>query len=231
MSDDVRTLIVDDDYMVAKVHREYTQRVPGFQVVGVAHSGAEALSAVERFRPDLVILDIYLPDMSGLQVLQALRQQPRSVDVIMVTAARDAASLRDAMQGGALRYLVKPFDFTRFRESLQAYHRFRGQRSGLEAVNQEDVDRLYATIGAIPEQHLPKGLNRPTLDLVLGYLREQREAASAQEVALGTGVSRGTARRYLDYLASRGQATLELRYGTAGRPEHRYRDATALANS
>lgn len=223
----VRTLIVDDDYMVASIHREYTQRVPGFDVVGVAHSGSEALAAVERVHPDLLVLDVYLPDMSGLQVLQTLRRTRTDVDVIMVTAARDAASLREAMEGGALRYIIKPFDFARFRDTLLTYRRFRGQRSVLDAVDQEAVDRLYAVIGAAPEHSLPKGLNRPTLSLVLSYLREQLESASAQDVADGTGISRGTARRYLEYLASHGQATLELRYGAAGRPEHRYKHAVA----
>jgi two-component system CitB family response regulator len=221
---DVRTLIVDDDYMVASIHSEYTQRVPGFEVVGVANSGTDALAAVERLRPDLVVLDVYLPDMSGLEVLQALRGSGAAVDVIMVTAAKDAASLREAMAGGALRYIVKPFDFVRFRDTLSAYRRFRGQRSGLDAISQEDVDRLYSAMGTASDQSpLPKGLNRPTLSLVVGFLRQQAEAISAQEAADGTGISRGTARRYLEYLESRGQATLELRYGAAGRPEHRYR--------
>jgi response regulator of citrate/malate metabolism len=127
------------------------------------------------------------------------------------------------MEGGALRYIVKPFDFQRFRDSLLGYIRFRRQRSGLEAVEQEDIDRLYAAMGATPERQLPKGLNRPTLNLVQRFLSQQEEAASAQEVAAATGISRGTARRYLEYLESRKQATLELRYGAAGRPEHRYR--------
>ena len=223
----VRTLVVDDDFMVANIHREYTQRVPGFQAVGVAHSGAEALAAVQRLRPELVILDLYLPDMPGLQVLQTLRNRRTVVDVIVITAARDAESLRSAMESGALRYIVKPFDFKRFRESLLSYSRFRGQRSGLDAVDQADVDRLYAAMGATPEENLPKGLNRPTLNLVQGFLSEQEEAASAQEVAAATGISRGTARRYLEYLESRKQATLELRYGAAGRPEHRYRRVVA----
>src|SRR6266850_651479 len=173
----VRTLIVDDDYMVASIHREYTQRVPGFEVVGVAHSGADALAAVERMRPDLLVLDVYLPDMSGLQVLRSLRRTRADVDVIMVTAARDAASLREAMEGGALRYIVKPFDFARYRDTLLTYRRFRGQRSVLDAVDQEAVDRLYAVMGATPEHSLPKGLNRPTLSLVMGYLREHTDSA------------------------------------------------------
>jgi response regulator of citrate/malate metabolism len=223
MSNTVRTLIVDDDFMVAKVHRAYTERVPGFDVVGVAHSGAEALDAAERLRPDLVVLDIYLPDVSGLEVLQQLRQRLTAVDVIMVTAAKDVESLRAAMAGGALRYIVKPFNFARYSETLQTYQRFVGRRSALGELEQEDVDRLYAAIGVAPDDRLPKNLNRPTLELVVRCLREHLETVSALEVADGTGVSRGTARRYLEYLESQGRASLELRYGSAGRPEHRYR--------
>jgi response regulator of citrate/malate metabolism len=219
----VRTLIVDDDFMVARVHRAYTERVDGFDVVGVAHSGGQALQAVERLAPDLVVLDIYLPDMSGLAVLQELRRRQSTVDVIMVTAARDVDSLRSAMAGGALRYIVKPFNFDRFRDALQTYQRFLGKRAALDEVEQEDVDRLYASFGVVPQQSLPKNLNRPTLELVLRYLREHADSVSAHEVGQGTGVSRGTARRYLEYLESQGRAVLELRYGSAGRPEHRYR--------
>lgn len=219
----IRTLIVDDDFMVARVHRAYTERVPAFEVVGVAHSGAEALEAVERLRPDLVVLDIYLPDMSGLEVLQRLRQRQSTVDVIMVTAARDVESLRSAMAGGALRYIVKPFNFARYSETLQTYRRFLGRRAALDQVEQEDIDRLYAAFGVVPEQSLPKNLNPPTLELVVRYLRERPDLVSAHEVGQGTGLSRGTARRYLDYLENQGRAVLELRYGAAGRPEHRYR--------
>jgi response regulator of citrate/malate metabolism len=219
----LRTLVVDDDFMVARVHRGYIERVPGFEVVGVAHSGAEALAAVDRLRPDLVVLDIYLPDRSGLDVLRELRQRQAGVDVIMVTAARDVASVRAAMQGGALHYIVKPFDFSRFREALEAYQRLVERGSGLTAVEQSDVDHLYAAMRATPTPMLPKGLNRPTLELVVRYLGQRPEAASAQEVAHGTGVSRGTARRYLEFLEAQGRTTMELRYGAAGRPEHRYR--------
>jgi response regulator of citrate/malate metabolism len=218
----VRTLIVDDDFLVARVHRAYTERVPGFKVVGVAHSGAEALDAIARLRPELVVLDIYIPDLSGLEVLQRLRQRQSTVDVIMVTAAKDVESLRAAMAGGALRYIVKPFNSARYSETLQAYQRFVGRRSALKEVEQEDVDRLYASIGVAPDHHLPKNLNRPTLELVIRYLQDHPEAVSALEVGGGTGVSRGTARRYPEYLEAQGRASLELRYGAAGRPEHRY---------
>ena len=219
----LRTLVVDDDFMVARVHCGYIERVADFEVVGVAHSGADALAQVDRLRPDLVVLDIYLPDMSGLDVLRELRQRQATVDVIMVTAARDVASVRAAMQGGVLHYIVKPFDFARFREALEAYRRLVQQGSGLAVVEQSDVDHMYAAVRAAPMPVLPKGLNRPTLEMVVRYLGQRPEAASAQDVADGTGVSRGTARRYLEFLEAQGRTRMELRYGAAGRPEHRYR--------
>lgn len=219
----IRTLVVDDDFMVAEVHRGFVERVGGFEVVGVAHSGAEALRTIERLAPELLILDVYLPDRSGLSVLQDLRQRRVAVDVIMVTAARDVASLQEAMQGGVLHYIVKPFDFARFERTLQSYRRFREERSAREVLAQSDVDRLYSLMAGVPSSELPKGLNRPTLDLVVRYLLREQAARGAQQVAEGTGISRATARRYLEYLESRGQATLELRYGSTGRPEHLYR--------
>jgi response regulator of citrate/malate metabolism len=226
---DVRTLIVDDDFMVAKVHRAYTERVPGFEVVGVTHSAAEALEAVERLHPELIVLDIYLPDRSGLEVLHELRRRNAPVDVIMVTAARDVESVRSAMGGGALRYIIKPFNFETYRDTLQTYQRFLGRRSALDEVEQEDVDRLFAAMGGgLREHDLPKNLHRPTLELVLRHLQEHSETVSAMDVAEGTGVSRGTARRYLEYLESQGRVVLELRYGSAGRPEHRYRLAEGV---
>jgi two-component system response regulator DctR len=156
-------------------------------------------------------------------VLQQLRGRQVAIDVIMVTAAKDVDSLRAAMAGGALRYIVKPFNFARYSETLQTYQRFLRWRSALDEVEQEDVDGLYASIGVSPEHDLPKNLHRPTLELVVRYLRDHPETVSALQVGDGTGVSRGTARRYLEYLESQGRASLELRYGTAGRPEHRYR--------
>jgi response regulator of citrate/malate metabolism len=221
----IRTLVVDDDYMVAEIHRGFVGRVSGFTVVGVAHSGREALDAVDRLKPDLLILDIYLPDQTGLAVLDTLRQRGKAVDAIMVTAAKDVTSIQQSMQRGALHYIVKPFDFARFQQTLENFRRFYEERGAREVMAQPDIDRLYRMMTPTVATDLPKGLNRPTLELVLRFLAEQRVAKTAQEVAEGTGVSRGTARRYLEYLEQRGQARLELRYGSTGRPEHLYRPA------
>ncbi|KAB8193691.1 response regulator [Nonomuraea phyllanthi] len=215
---EMRVLVVDDDFMVARIHSGYVARVPGFRVVSVAHTGADALAAVEEFDPDLVLLDIYLPDMSGLEVLKRLHH----VDVLMISAARDVPTVREAMRGGAVNYLIKPFTAAALTERLQQYadtHR-RLTAIGAEA-RQDDVDRLFGTPkSAAP---MPKGLSAATCALVADTLREAGHDLSAAEAAQLTGLSRVSVRRYLEHLCAAGQAELRPRYGTAGRPEHRYR--------
>ena len=219
----IRTLVVDDDFMTASIHRSYVERVPGFTVVGEAHSGADALALVDRLRPELMLLDIYLPDIHGLDVIRRLRESDDpSVDVIAVTAAKDVKTLRSAMQGGVVHYIVKPFPFHTFRERLERYAVLRRRFERLREASQGDVDQLFSILRAEGRGGLPKGISGPTLDLVVRAVRAGGEL-SATEVATRSGVSRGTARRYLEYLASLGTVELMLRYGAAGRPEHLYR--------
>ncbi len=219
----IRTLVVDDDFRVAQLHRAYTERVEGFTVVGEAHSGREALDDCARLRPQLVLLDIYLPDISGLEVIHRLRGERHSADVIAITAARDVATVRAAMQGGVLNYLIKPFMFAAFREKLEAYAALHERLEDMHEASQGDVDRLYALLRTERAAVLPKGLSRATLDVVRRVLTDAGDEMSAGAVAHVAGVSRVTARRYLEHLCQAGHAELRLRYGTAGRPEHLYR--------
>jgi response regulator of citrate/malate metabolism len=224
---EIRTVIVDDDFMSASVHRSYTERLPGFTVVGEAHTGAEALALARVAQPDLVLLDIYLPDMSGLEVIRRLRSDATAVDVIAVTAAKDVETLRAAMQGGVLHYLVKPFLFDTFRERLERYGTLKRRLEKMREASQEDVDKLFSLLRAEGRDGLPKGISSPTLGLVVEALRDATDALTAVEVGERAGISRGTARRYLDYLATVGTVELSLRYGAAGRPEHLYHWAAA----
>lgn len=226
----VRVLVVDDDFAVAAVHRGYLESMPGFLVVGEAHRGADALGAVAALEPDLVLLDIYLPDMSGIDVLRRLRAPDLpTVDVIAITAAREVETVRDAMAGGVLHYLVKPFSLATFRERLDGYvaHRTevlrRVARPGT-ALEQSDVDRLLqARQRTMAPSSLPKGLSARTLDLVAAALRSSGETdLSAGEVADRCGLARVSARRYLEHLERVGLATVRPRYGHTGRPENGY---------
>ncbi|MGN9839053.1 response regulator [Nonomuraea sp. H19] len=215
----IRVLVVDDDFMVARIHSGYVSRMPGFGVVSVAHTGADALAAAAELRPDLVLLDIYLPDMSGLEVLKALH----NVDVLMISAARDVPTVREAMRGGAVNYLIKPFTAAALTERLQQYADTRKRLTAIgPEARQDDVDRLFGTpkTGTAP---MPKGLSAATCALVADTLREAGRDLSATEAAELSGLSRVSVRRYLEYLCVAGQAEFRPRYGTAGRPEHRYR--------
>ena len=224
----IRTLVVDDDFRVADLHCAYVDRVPSFQVVGRAHMGGEALHSVERLQPDLVLLDIYLPDMSGLEVLQRLREDEKTpVDVIAITAARDVDSLRAAMRGGVVHYLIKPFLFSTFEEKLLSYAAARDRITRLARAEQGDVDRIFGALRTARAETLPKGLSDATLELIVAALGRSRSGLPATAVADEAGVSRVTARRYLDHLCQLGRAELTMRYGGPGRPEHRYRLVTS----
>jgi two-component system CitB family response regulator len=224
----IRTLVVDDDYRVADLHCAYVERVAGFEVAGKVHTGAGALEAVDQLRPDLVLLDIYLPDISGLEVLQQLREgEHPPVDVISITAAREVESLRAAMRGGVVHYLIKPFLFATFEEKLLSYAAAHARMTRIGKAEQGDVDRIFGALRTASNEPLPKGLSDATLDLVVQALSQSQSGLAAAAVADAAGVSRVTARRYLDHLCQLGKAELTMRYGGPGRPEHRYRLMTS----
>ncbi|GAA5126277.1 response regulator [Haloechinothrix salitolerans] len=217
----IRVLVVDDDFMVARVHRGLVERTPGFAVVAEAHTGADALTLVERLKPDLVLLDIYLPDMSGIEVLRQLRaSESTPVDVLVITAARDADTVRDALRGGAVHYIVKPFDSAALSDRLSEYAEKHRELREITSPSQADIDRVFG--GGRSRPSMPKGLSEQTADLVRDALRDAEEGLSASECAAHTGVSRVSARRYLEFFAESGLSEVRLRYGNAGRPERRY---------
>lgn len=218
----IRVLVVDDDFMVAKVHSGFVERIAGFSVAGVAHTGAEAVRAIERDPPDLVLLDIYLPDVSGLEVLRRVREAGTAVDFLVITAARDVDTIRTALRGGAVHYLIKPFTYNLLRERLERYAAAHRRLTDTGAVWQEDVDRLFGALRPTTTQ-LPKGLARPTADVVARALQQAPADLSAAECAEVAGLSRVSTRRYLEYFVALGKADVRLRYGTAGRPERRFR--------
>jgi response regulator of citrate/malate metabolism len=225
----IRTLVVDDDYRVADLHCAYVERVSGFAVAGRSHTGAEALSSVDQLRPDLVLLDIYLPDISGLEVLQLLREDDHPpVDVISITASREVESLRAAMRGGVVHYLIKPFLFATFEEKLLSYAAARDRMKRIGHAEQTDVDRIFSTLRTARNEPLPKGLSDATLELIVQALNRSLSGLAATAVADEAGVSRVTARRYLDHLCQLGKVELTMRYGGPGRPEHRYRLVTSI---
>jgi response regulator of citrate/malate metabolism len=222
----IRVLVVDDDFRGAPVHREFTKRCEGFGVAGVALSGAEALRLNGELQPDLVLLDLYLPDIHGLEVARRLRHD-REVDILVITAARDVSSVRAAMYQGVIHYLIKPFTLATFRDRLASYAAVHRELASRRVVNQPAVDGLFGLLRVEPMRRLPKGISQDTLRLVEQILVEAGCPMTADEIGHIAGVSRVTARRYLQALVDAGVARLDRQFGSPGRPRHRYVSASA----
>jgi len=216
----IRVLVVDDDFRVADIHREFVERCDGFEIAGVALSAAQAIELNAKLRPDLVLLDLYLPDAHGLEITQTLRTNS-AADIIVITAARDITNIKLAMQQGALYYLVKPFQFATFRERLETYRNFRESLAQAPGMSQDAIDNVFGTL-RIPPTNLPKGLSADTLYVIERTLLEANRQMTSEEVAHLSGVSRVTARRYLRFLVDAERATATSEYGSPGRPKHLY---------
>ena len=220
----VRVLVVEDEPVAAQAHEAYVGRVPGFEVVGVARTGAEAVRLLGAADPavDLVLLDMHLPDRHGLDLVRAMRTAGHPADVIAVTSARDLAVVRAAVSQGIVQYLLKPFVFSALRDKLERYAAYRGQlAAGGTAGGQGDVDRALSALRGSSGTGLPKGLGAQTLEAVIAAVRDT--PSSAAEVAGRTGSARVTTRRYLEHLADTGVVVRAPRYGLPGRPEVEYR--------
>jgi two-component system CitB family response regulator len=221
MPDLTSVLIVEDDFRVAEIHQGFVEAAGGFSVVGTAPSGAAALEMNVELEPQLVLLDIYLPDGLGTELLTRLRKQ-RSVDCFVLTAARDVATIKHCVDLGALHYLIKPFTKNELITRLHEYSEWRRSLGVGTDLNQVQVDQIFFGVGR-PTSTLPKGLSAETMELVVGTLAGADDALAAEDVAQLTGISRVSVRRYLRYLADQGQAVIVQDYGTPGRPRHRFR--------
>lgn len=217
----IGVLVVDDDFRVARIHRSFVDRIPGFGVLDVVHTGAACLETVRSTQPDLVLLDLYLPDMFGLDVITRLRADGHDCDVLVISAAKEADAVRGAVRSGVVNYLLKPFGFDDLRTRLEQYAT---QRTGMYAHHndQADIDRAL-TYAPRTTTTLPKGLSAETAQLVRNALSTAPDTLSAAECADKVGISRVSARRYLEHLHATSRAAVTLRYSAPGRPERRYR--------
>jgi response regulator of citrate/malate metabolism len=229
----IRTLVIDDDFRVARIHAASVERIDGFVCVGQAHSAAQARELIAQEKPDLLILDIYLPDEDGLSLLRSLTASGQAPDTIFITAARDLETVRAAMGLGAVYYLVKPFGFGQLRDQLHAYRHWRAQVTAAagDEADQATVDTLYNLLrGPVPSGASKRRLP-PTMAKVMEAVVGAGQPLAAAQVATDLGLSRPTAQRYLTELQRRGLLELELEYGATGRPVHRYRPVARQSSS
>lgn len=222
----IKTLIVEDDYRVADIHAAFVSSIAGFNIVGKAHSCAEAYKLILEKKPDLVLLDLYLPDDHGLKLYLKLQQLPTEnrVDVFIISAASDVNNIREALQLGAAQYIVKPFNQSQLAERLVAYKFARERLETTNHISQEDIDRLsLAMRGPRALRTNAEPLRNPTSTAILKFLQAKDGPVSANDVQEELGFGRATAQRYLAALLDEGELELILQYGTTGRPIHYYK--------
>jgi len=220
----IKVLIIEDDLGIAEIHRRNLMKIEGFEAIGIATSKTEAETLLEVLAPDLVLLDLYLPDGNGLDILRDLRQQAHACDVILITADREVETLQQAMRGGVVDYLLKPVVFSRLQEALHKYLKQKNKFGSIDDLDQSMVDSMIfnASNGAMQGARLPKGIDKVTLDKVRTLFDEQAKI-TADKAGEMIGASRTTARRYLEHLITAGELQADLHYGTVGRPERTYK--------
>ena len=215
--------IVEDDAMVMEVNRQFIESLQGFEIIGASRNGTEAIQMIIEKKPQLVILDYYLPDMSGYEVIEEIRVNQKDTDFIMVTAAKDVETIQKIFRFGAIDYIIKPFRFERLKAALERYQQMLHRLNRADEWTQKNLDEWVGTNGIkVNQSQLPKGLNEATLKQIMQYMLRIREPQSAEEVAQGTGLARVTVRRYLEYLAQTNRLNLDVQYGSVGRPINRY---------
>lgn len=228
-----RVILIEDDPMVREVNRQFIERVPGFELVAMAKNGKEGLELIETHQPNLVLMDIFMPELDGLQTFKEIRNKNFNIDVITVTAANDMATIQQILHLGVFDYIIKPFTFERMEQTLLNYKQFKLHTMNAEDLTQQELDlimqRQIVNTKKSEKKHvlddefpLPKGLNRATLEKVLQFIEEKPEGVSAEEVAQAIGVARVTARRYLDFMEKQKLIEMESVYGNVGRPINKY---------
>ncbi|VBB07825.1 Hypothetical protein LUCI_3090 [Lucifera butyrica] len=240
MNRTIATVIIEDDPMVLELHRQYTNKIKEYYLTGFSICGEDGLRLIEEKRPQLAIIDIYLPGINGLQVLKYIRSQGWNTDVILVTAAHDTESVQQGIQYGAVDYIVKPFTFQRYKKALSKYRQyFEKLHAGEKFMSQQEIDALKVNeTGDRPDPAreinplksnaadntpgLPKGLQQTTLDMIVEVLQQKQGYFTAREISENTGISRITVKRYFNYLLDNGWLKAILSYGPIGRPLEKY---------
>lgn len=234
----IRVAIIEDDVRIASINQRFVEKVEGFEVVGIATDKSQALEQLDILAPDLVLLDLYFPDMSGLDLLRHIQQGYPDTDVIVITAAKEFDTVREAIRGGVYDFMIKPVVFDRFQEKLKAYRKYHDHLKLLGSaanpqLDQQGVDQLLLRTGEPQDKdaYFPKGIDKLTSEKILTYIEESEVVWTAEELGKRGGFSRTTARRYLEFFVEKGMMEADISYGTVGRPERVYRKAKRKTGS
>ncbi|AIC96434.1 response regulator [Shouchella lehensis] len=220
----IRVAMVEDEEEIAHFHSLFLKKVEGFTLVAQARTFEEGLQQVKEQKPDLLLLDVYIGDRNGLDILKQVRLEERNVDVILITSANDAYTVQTGYRFGVIDYLVKPFTFARFKEALDRY-RFMKQETEQPSFAQQEIDNFLQrneTNQVVEKVHMPKGITEVTATRILEALDDTKWQTAA-ELEERTTISHVSLRKYLRYFLEQGFIEKDLVYLTHGRPYNRYR--------
>ena len=223
--DNLSVVIAEDDPNIAEIQSRFIEKIEGFEVVGIGNTIAESEEIIDVFQPDLVLLDVFFPDGNGVDLLWKIRRQYKNIDVIFITAAKEVGTLQDAIRGGAFDYVLKPMTFSRFQSTLRKLYDHRHRFTEITNLDQTEVDQIIhpAQEPTETDVRMPKSINPLTLEKVEEeVLKLDSAGVNAEDIGLQIGISRTTARRYLEFLVSKGKVKPSLVYGSVGRPERLY---------
>lgn len=223
MNEVIEVLIVEDDRRIAQIHQKFIEKINGFRNIGIALTTEEAVDWIDTFKPHLVLLDVFFPDNLGTEILEYIKNNSPETDVIFITAASETDILKKAFRGGVVDYLLKPLTFERFKESLVTYRNKRTLFERNTHLGEEEIKEIWiSSKEVLLGQATPKGIDAITRGKVFDYLKTCMEGITAEKLGIELGISRSTARRYLEHLVSENRVFTDLIYGTVGRPERRY---------
>lgn len=219
----IKVLIVEDDPMVAALNKNYLQMIQGFQLAGIVANGEAALEFIKKNDVALLLLDVFMPKMNGLKLLQTIKKQKPDVDVMMVTAARQSNDIQMALRLGVIDYIVKPFTFERFQTALITYQERVRILSSEGELDQALLDRkLLAKKTDDAGDFLPKGIDANTLKMVINAIEAYGQRFTVNDMVSRLVLSRISLKKYLDYLEQTGFLKSTLYYPVVGRPSKQY---------
>jgi len=218
----INVLIVEDDPMVAELNKKYLQMIPGFKLVGQVKDGEAALHFIHDNSVSLILLDMFMPKLDGLKLLQHIRISYPNIDIVMVTAACDSDNIQSALRLGVIDYIVKPFTFKRFRTALITYQERVRLLSSSEILDQKQLDhRLFAKNFEKSDQ-LPKGIEADTLKNIRNMLVNYTSDFAMSDLVSSSTLSRISLKKYIDYLEELGELESYLTHLSVGRPVRIY---------
>ncbi|ATP41320.1 two-component system response regulator [Solibacillus sp. R5-41] len=224
MAKNIEVLIVEDDVRIAQIHEKFLEQLEGFQTIGMSHTIEEAKIWLDTLKPDLILLDIYFPDKLGTELIDYIKQTNIETDIILITAAAEVDIVKKAYASGVIDFLLKPLTMQRFRECLQKYKEKKDILNSSDRLKANEIHRLWNNMTFTEEsrEHSPKGIDPVTKNGVINFLNTCGGGVTAEKLGRELGISRTTARRYLEYLMVEKIIYVEHIYGTVGRPERRY---------